>query len=502
MIQQQIRPVSGVVLLICACALLSACSDKGVALQLASRGSLATTPWEGPVPKAQCGANDRVETGLQGQVSLVDRLSGRVREGYNCNLELVGQWRGEGASWQHAWYEDCAYYDQADRIVAGADNQNPLRPSLQNPGTVVVDASDPANPVATAWLTEPAMIDPWESLRVHQGRGLLMGVEEEGPGFSIYDVAGDCTQPELLASIDMFQGGLGHEGTVSPDGRTYYGASVTPITAIDLDKPSQPTSIASISASTHGLSIREDGRRAYLAQSGLGSVPGQPPGNGLVILDVGEVQDRLPDPQVPVISETLWLDGSAAQSTIHVTYAGVPHVIFFDEAGSVIGSPQAACAQGLPPSGFPRIFDISDETQPRLVAKVMQEVDDPANCAMVMNDNTAHAVFTYDSHYCNVDRATDPRMMACGRFSSGLRVYDIRDPYQPREIAYYNPPIVPGYQPGSNVDLIGECLTKDWAPSMPRLWLERQQIWFTSMCGGFQILRFTKSMDELLSASE
>src|SRR5919108_6220325 len=51
----------------------------------------------GPVPKAQCGPSDRTESGLQGQTTSQERASGDSERGYNCNLALVGQFRGEGA---------------------------------------------------------------------------------------------------------------------------------------------------------------------------------------------------------------------------------------------------------------------------------------------------------------------------------------------------------------------------------------------------------------------
>src|SRR5262245_49564072 len=54
----------------------------------------AQTAWTLPVPKAECGPNDRVETGLQGETTPGDRISGRSELGYNCNLELVGQHQG------------------------------------------------------------------------------------------------------------------------------------------------------------------------------------------------------------------------------------------------------------------------------------------------------------------------------------------------------------------------------------------------------------------------
>src|SRR5690349_8090918 len=56
------------------------------------------------VPKATCGPNDHPETGLQGQVSAALRASGF--KGFNCNLELIGQVRGDGANWQTDEYRD------------------------------------------------------------------------------------------------------------------------------------------------------------------------------------------------------------------------------------------------------------------------------------------------------------------------------------------------------------------------------------------------------------
>ena len=64
------------------------------------------------VPKATCGANDHPETDLQGQVSAAKRAAGF--KGFNCNLELVAQSKGDGANWQTTEFRDghsriCAY---------------------------------------------------------------------------------------------------------------------------------------------------------------------------------------------------------------------------------------------------------------------------------------------------------------------------------------------------------------------------------------------------------
>ncbi len=64
------------------------------------------------VPKAICGPEDHTESGLQGQTTVDERSSGDSERAYNCNLELVGEYRGEGAYSQDgpAYDGDCAYY--------------------------------------------------------------------------------------------------------------------------------------------------------------------------------------------------------------------------------------------------------------------------------------------------------------------------------------------------------------------------------------------------------
>src|SRR5437899_12769575 len=49
------------------------------------------------VPRAVCGPNDHPETALQGQVPAYLRATGF--QGFNCNLQLVGQSKGDGANW-------------------------------------------------------------------------------------------------------------------------------------------------------------------------------------------------------------------------------------------------------------------------------------------------------------------------------------------------------------------------------------------------------------------
>jgi hypothetical protein len=444
----------------------------------------AREPWNEPVPKAQCGAGDPVETGLQGQVTATERASGRSLEGFRCNLELVGQHAGEGASWQMAWFDDCAYYDTA---TGRAPESGSPKPVQQNPGVVVIDASNRAAPAATAYLATAAMIDPWESLKVADKRGLLGAASAYngtgGPEIDLYDVSGDCTQPVLVSSTAVAPEGevAGHEGNFSQDGLTYYigDRAQQHYVAVDVANAAEPKLLLSWPnlGTTHGISTNVAGTRGYFSRASTNATAP----NGLVITDLAQVQERRPNPDITVVGEFYWTDGGQAQQTLPVFIGGKPFVLFVDEAGK----------------GAARLIDIEDETAPALASRLMLEVHDPAN-ANTTRETVDGTIFGYEGHYCGVDDPANTAVVACGYFQSGLRVFDVRDPYRPREIAYYNPPGRTGYQAGSNYNLTGECGTVDWASSMTRVDVAAGEIWFTSQCNGFQVARFTRPVGELL----
>src|SRR3954462_7406971 len=73
-------------------------------------GVSSSEPSSKPVPRAECGKSDRIENALQGQTTIAERMTGAAMKAYNCNLELVGQFQGEGATWQMVSFDRCAYY--------------------------------------------------------------------------------------------------------------------------------------------------------------------------------------------------------------------------------------------------------------------------------------------------------------------------------------------------------------------------------------------------------
>ena len=470
------------------------------------------------VPKATCGAEDQTEAkagALQGQVPAPLRMNGF--KGFNCNLKLVGQSKGDGASWQHAWFQDraghkCAYYDTASTTVG--------RTHL---GTVVLDVTHPAKPIPTAYLSSVSMLDPWESLRTNPRRQLLAAESAKngagGPEFDVYDITLDCRYPQLLSSNPMGTPGngdasalpngdtlRGHEGAFAPDGLTYYGGDrgvPTKYTALDVANPAHPRLMAVYTLDpgvlAHGLSVSDDGKRAYVTldtDPGVtASFPSLPATNGVLILDTSDIQARKPNAQFKAISKVVWKDGGHAQHTIPIRVDGKPYLIAVDESGSggLNGLPgwQEACAAGLTPFSMARIIDIRDETNPKVVSKLMLEVHDPANCNKVLPDLVGLASFTYGSHYCSVDNREDATTLACGYFNSGIRVFDIRNPRRPREIAYYNPAGTTVASPGSNHGAQWRAGGPDWCNAQVHLDVETRSLQTTCQDNGFLALRFT-----------
>jgi hypothetical protein len=168
----------------------------------------------------------------------------------------------------------------------------------------------------------------------------------------------------------------------------------------------------------------------------------------------------------------------------------------------VFGAPTPPAAAGLagqPPYGFVHLVHVADDRRPKVVSTIRMEVNDPANCPTTVSEQNAAFSLMYSSHYCTADDPVNTTAIACAWISSGVRVFDVRDPLHPREIAYYNPPAnldpesIRGGAPYFDA-LIG-LRTKDSVSTQVR-WIRdtrtgQQHLWFISGENGFQILRFT-----------
>ncbi|WLP93021.1 hypothetical protein [Gordonia sp. NB41Y] len=457
------------------------------------------------VGTAKCDGASHPEPGIQGDVPAAQRDSGATRAGYSCNMRRIGAYTGHGGGITSTSIGSCAYM--------GSLFPN----SLVGPaaGVQVIDASNPARPRHSATLTAPAMLaGTWESLKANRRSELLVGTGVPalfGAGLmAVYDVS-DCAAPKLL---NPEVGGTAaplpisaHEGGFSPDGRTYWASGLGPgfLSAVDLSEPSRPRVLwqGLTGLSTHGIGVSADGNRLYLA-SNFG---------GITVWDVSAVQRRDRNPQVRRLAELTWTDGWATQHSVPVTYGGKQYLFTVDEGGS----------------GGVKLIDVSTPTRPRIVNKLKLAINLRQNVDSATASSAGGGLFAYESHYCAADRPANPTALACGWFSSGIRVFDVRDPFDVREIAYYNPPARTGqegslsnsphallsvagvpllsvpavlqslasgqFDPGqarsSRTGRVMGDLSTDWCASPPE-WRGRQ-LWATCADNGFQVLELSAS---------
>ncbi len=429
-----------------------------------------------------CGPGSRPETGMQGRVSQEDHDSGRAAEGFTCNTELVGKYIVPNAIGTVGGFKVERYIDAKGNECAFYDSTLlfPTNVLDVNVGVNVLDMSDPANPTFSTSLKTPAMDSPHESLVIAQDAGILAAVAGNPlfyPGVvDVYDISEDCLNPSLLASSPV--GRLGHESGISPDGKTFYSASPgTPtLTAVDLSTPSLPVPIWYGDYTSHGLSISDDGNRAYLSSGN---------GNGVLILDVSEIQARKENPQVTEIASITWPNQSIPQNAIPFTRNGVPYLLEIDEYSTNNPGTESSVASHGEFVGAGRIIDISDETNPTIVSDLRLEVHEPENRAEIADDPGASNITGgYAGHYCDIPTKVDPDIAACSMILSGLRIFDIRDPANPREVAYFNAPVQPRI-------ITQPAPASNWAMSKPAFAPERKEIWYTDGYSGFYVVRVT-----------
>ncbi len=86
--------------------------------------------------------------------------------------------------------------------------------------------------------------------------------------------------------------------------------------------------------------------------------------------------------------------------------------------------------------------------------------------------------------------------------SSGLRIFDIRDPHEPREIAYFNQPstLTPNFGEVPVLsDLATNAIPPSWAQSSPAFVPERCEIWYSDGRTGFYNVRLTNGTCDVMS---
>lgn len=306
-------------------------------------------------------------------------------------------------------------------------------------------------------------------MRLNAKRGLIaanMGYPTTNPGFvDIFDVTADCRHPAFRSSTPL--GVLGHESGFSPDGNTFWVASLggKTLAAVDVSNPMLPNLLwLTRDYTPHGVSVSNDGNRLYMADNA---------NKGMTILDVSQIQQRRANPVVPKVSFMTWSTVSTPQNATPFTRGGRRYVLETDEFGS-------NAKIGAAP-----IIDIQDEKKPAVVSDlrlaVNQEKIQPDIQADPGNDQFFQG---YQGHYCSLPSRVDPNIVACSFIMSGLRVFDIRNPRKPVEIAYFNKPLIAGQ--GTDPMQAGS-----FAMSAPAYDQATGDIWYSDGNSGFYVVRLT-----------
>jgi hypothetical protein len=469
-----------------------------------------------------CGPDDRPEGDIQGHVPKADQDSGRAQGGYNCGLALLGYTPLDldGRPNQNAnmaWAGRCAYIGGSAGVSVAPQTSPDPPPGA---GVAVVEVSRRGVPTHVANIRSPGALATAETLHAvttPDGRSILVvgqygnDIVSQPKPMDVYDVSDpDCRNFRHLATFS-WPGNI-HNLTLSQDGRYVFGTlplqaadisglwdddpttgvvylgnieqamagppvAVGPTADVDDLLPAAARGLTSPRDSSHEAWPSPDGRTLY--------VGGQTPTFEMfTVLDISAwlARDEYGAPTGPprVVSQRAGRGHSVRTATID----GRPYVLHSEESvfggayGCVpeIAAPFAGVAQ-------PWLTDISDPAHPVDVAEFGLEVNEPANCPAQLEARENDSV-----HYHDVDDPQDTTFVMASMWNAGLRIFDVRDPANPTEVAYFNPGDV---DPTDGVRL-------DHAWGHVRYDRATGQIWFATADGGFWVVRLERQVRSYL----
>ncbi len=239
----------------------------------------------------------------------------------------------------------------------------------------------------------------------------------------------------------------------------------------------------------HGMRLSDDGRTLYAAHIGNPTLSGIT-GGGLRVLDVSQIQDRVAHPKVPILSTITWHGSSIPQAAEPFTRDGHQYLFEVDEFVDLFS------AQGLSdlrkaPVGAARIINVDDPRHPVIVSDVRLAVHQPDNRTdeQFKDPGASFPAQGYAAHYCGMPTRDNPDIAGCSMILSGLRLFDIRDVTHPREVAYFNKPVV------NPTKVLG---TGAYAMSQPAWDPSNDSVWYTDTNSGFYVVRLTNGVEDLL----
>ncbi|MBO0680201.1 hypothetical protein JRC04_22280 [Mycolicibacterium sp. S2-37] len=311
------------------------------------------------------------------------------------------------------------------------------------PRLSIFDVTDPADPRLLGALEGPDRAATWQ---VQVADGLLVqGMERRPPawggdpmdtsdeGIRFFDVR-DPVAPKLLSQWRTGAHGVhrnhftgGRYVHVTASRRGFEGNIYVILDIVDRGNPVEvamwflPEQFVAAGAtprrriSLHGPPYVL-GDRAYLSYGAA----------GVVILDISDIER-------PVLVSRL--DIGAAFSSMIAMHTAIPVVA----RNLLLVNTEAIAERQQEAYNFAGIVDISDEENPRIMS--LLPIPEPAIGAPYPNFSTRGGRFgPHNQHHPQgPELFSDDNLMFMTWFNAGLRVYDISDPYLPREIAWYLP---------------------------------------------------------------
>jgi hypothetical protein len=448
-------------------------------------------------------AQDNPEPGRQGEQIEGDKPGTVLAKPYSKGVRVIGHdpIANRGGNLIMAWSGKCAYV--ADGMAIKPDGQ--LAPTVIKPtsGIAILDVSKPQAPKTVGYLADKGSLNAAET--IHAGgtakRPILAasnygGVEgfsapKEG-WLSLYDVS-NCTKPKLLS--DTQWPAPVHTVRVSPSGRFVYGPVLNPFTGaggiavMDIADPAKPKFVGrfgvtradgtSYDFAPHELVFSPDETRIYVgAVSSKGgdlnahfkaTKPGLPSAEsvgqdagGFYVLDNSDFAYGRPDPKFRLI-------GTAQKAGWHS-----PALARINGKRMVVNAGEL----GACPGAWPRITDISDEANPKVVGEFKLAMNEVENCPPRSDLEKATGGLvgragTATTHFNDVDDAENTKLGLFPFLSAGLRVADLRNPENPVEIGYFKP----GDPCGSHVRYVKNT----------------RHIWFACNSSGFWVIALNKN---------
>ncbi len=312
---------------------------------------------------------------------------------------------------------------------------------LWHRGWSILDVTDPTAPEYIRFIPGPE--NTWTiQIQVAEGK-MITALERIAPGWGGSDdkpfaegfLIFDVSKPAEPRQIGHFQtGSTGTHRNFYDGGNLVHTAAGAPgllgkiYRIVDIADPSHPREVGRFSLpeqagaipglkfSCHGPAHIE-GNRAYLSYGDGGGI----------ILDVSDIE-------APRMASQLAFQGLCSRQGIH-TYLPLPRrklALINDEAINENGDEHLNLAG---------IVDLADEKQPRLISFFPQPLPPPETGLKNFFDKGGR-FGPHNQHHPNHQACLEDRddLAYLTYFNAGLRVYDIRDPRTPREVAYFIPP--------------------------------------------------------------